>query len=172
MVVQYKQDFLEDDSLVSGVLSLPQRGREGRQMCGGTLSKRKAADGVRLPAKHTCKPPHQTRAPPHFYIHTLLWLILSCFAIQSLKGASSPCFPPAQEERRFGTKFVFRQGLPMIPDDLRRVAASKASATIVISDSSRQEAAPKTGSMLTMGPNYILLQAVLQIDRFLLSSMQ
>lgn len=40
-------------------------------------------------------------------------------------------------ERRFGTKFVFRQGQPLIPDDLRQVAASQASATIVISDSSR-----------------------------------
>ena len=40
-------------------------------------------------------------------------------------------------ERRHGTRFVFRQGLPMIPDDLRLVAASRTSATIVISDSSR-----------------------------------
>lgn len=41
------------------------------------------------------------------------------------------------EDRRFGTRFVFRQGLPLIPDDLRQVAASQAAATIVISDSSR-----------------------------------
>ena len=40
-------------------------------------------------------------------------------------------------ERRHSTRFVFRQGLPMIPDDLRLVAASRTSATIVISDSSR-----------------------------------
>ena len=40
-------------------------------------------------------------------------------------------------ERRHGTRFVFRQGLPMIPDDLRLVAASRTAATIVISDSSR-----------------------------------
>lgn len=41
------------------------------------------------------------------------------------------------EARRCGTRFVFRQGLPLIPDDLRQVAASQAAATIVISDSSR-----------------------------------
>ena len=41
------------------------------------------------------------------------------------------------EGRRCGTRFVFRQGLPLIPDDLRQVAASQAAATIVISDSSR-----------------------------------
>ena len=51
------------------------------------------------------------------------------------------------ESRRFGTKFVFRQGLPMIPDDLRQVAASKASATIVISDSSRQAFWPSLRSV-------------------------
>lgn len=41
------------------------------------------------------------------------------------------------EEQRFGTKFVFRQGSALIPDNLRMVAASRAAATIIVSDSSR-----------------------------------
>ena len=38
---------------------------------------------------------------------------------------------------RFGTKFVFRQGSPLVPDALRRVAATAASSLIVVGDSSR-----------------------------------
>ncbi|KAK9810370.1 hypothetical protein WJX72_009592 [[Myrmecia] bisecta] len=41
------------------------------------------------------------------------------------------------DPQRFGTSFVFRQGSPLVPDDLRMVAASAAAATIVVSDSSR-----------------------------------
>ena len=41
------------------------------------------------------------------------------------------------EERRFGSQFVFRTGSPLVPADLRRVAASAASAVIVVADSSR-----------------------------------
>ena len=38
---------------------------------------------------------------------------------------------------RYGTKFVFRQGNPLVPDALRRVAAPAASSLIVVGDSSR-----------------------------------
>eukprot|EP00891_Asterochloris_glomerata_P004631 jgi/Astpho2/4631/Aster-x0209 len=41
------------------------------------------------------------------------------------------------ESQRFSTQFVFRQGSPLVPDDLRMVAASSAAATIIVSDSSR-----------------------------------
>ena len=41
------------------------------------------------------------------------------------------------DEQRFGTKFVFRQGSALIPDNMRMVAASQAAATIIVSDSSR-----------------------------------
>ena len=41
------------------------------------------------------------------------------------------------ESQRFSTQFVFRQGSPLVPDDLRMVAASLAAATIIVSDSSR-----------------------------------
>lgn len=41
------------------------------------------------------------------------------------------------EEQRFGSKFVFREGSAIIPDNLRMVAASRAAATIIVSDSSR-----------------------------------
>ncbi|KAK9800761.1 hypothetical protein WJX73_008207 [Symbiochloris irregularis] len=41
------------------------------------------------------------------------------------------------ESQRFGTRFVFRQGSPALPSDLRKVAASSAAATIVVSDSTR-----------------------------------
>ena len=41
------------------------------------------------------------------------------------------------EEQRFGSKFVFRQGSAIIPDNLRMVASSRAAATIIVSDSSR-----------------------------------
>lgn len=47
------------------------------------------------------------------------------------------CLP---ESKRYGTKLVFRQGSPLVPSDLRLVAASKAAATIVISDQSRSAA--------------------------------
>lgn len=40
-------------------------------------------------------------------------------------------------EQRFGTRFVFREGSAIIPDNLRMVAASRAAATIIVSDSSR-----------------------------------
>lgn len=45
------------------------------------------------------------------------------------------CIPHHQ---RYGTRFVFRQGSPLVPADLQLVAASKASATIVVSDASRK----------------------------------
>ena len=41
------------------------------------------------------------------------------------------------DEQRFGTRFVFREGSAIIPDNLRMVAASRAAATIIVSDSSR-----------------------------------
>lgn len=45
------------------------------------------------------------------------------------------------DEQRFGTRFVFREGSALIPDNLRMVAASQAAATIVVSDSSRYRVA-------------------------------
>ena len=42
------------------------------------------------------------------------------------------------EPDRLGTRFVFRQGSPLVPDNLRRVAATTASSLIVIGDSSRR----------------------------------
>ena len=47
------------------------------------------------------------------------------------------------EADRLGTRFVFRQGSPLVPDNLRRVAATTASSLIVIGDSSRSALAPK-----------------------------
>jgi len=41
------------------------------------------------------------------------------------------------DEKRFGSSFVFRSGSPLVPSDLRRVAASAASALIVVADTSR-----------------------------------
>ncbi|KAK9818136.1 hypothetical protein WJX72_007697 [[Myrmecia] bisecta] len=41
------------------------------------------------------------------------------------------------ETARFGTSFVFRQGSPLVPDDLRMVSASAAASTMIVSDSSR-----------------------------------
>lgn len=44
-------------------------------------------------------------------------------------------FLPAS--KRYGTKLVFRQGSPLVPSDLRLVGASRAAATIIVSDQSR-----------------------------------
>ena len=41
------------------------------------------------------------------------------------------------DQQRYGSTFVFRQGNPLLPDALRMVAASSASATVIVSDSSR-----------------------------------
>lgn len=41
------------------------------------------------------------------------------------------------ESERYGSTFVFRQGNPLLPDDLRTVAASAAAATVIVSDTSR-----------------------------------
>ncbi len=41
------------------------------------------------------------------------------------------------DEQRFGSRFVFREGSAIIPDNLRMVAASRAAATVIVSDSSR-----------------------------------
>ena len=41
------------------------------------------------------------------------------------------------DDRRFGTNFVFRAGSPLVPSDLRKVAASAAAAVIVVADNSR-----------------------------------
>lgn len=47
------------------------------------------------------------------------------------------CLP---ESKRFGTSLVFRQGSPLVPSDLKLVAACRAAATIVVSDQSRSAA--------------------------------
>ncbi|KAG2488131.1 hypothetical protein HYH03_013277 [Edaphochlamys debaryana] len=41
------------------------------------------------------------------------------------------------EPQRLGTRFVFRSGSPLVPDDLRRVAAADAATTVILSDQSR-----------------------------------
>lgn len=41
------------------------------------------------------------------------------------------------DENRFGTNFVFRAGSPLVPSDLRHVAASAAASVIVVADTSR-----------------------------------
>ena len=41
------------------------------------------------------------------------------------------------EEKRFNTQFVFRSGSPLVPGDLRRVAASAAASVIIVADTSR-----------------------------------
>ena len=41
------------------------------------------------------------------------------------------------DRQRYGSTFVFRQGNPLLPDALRMVAASAASATVIVSDTSR-----------------------------------
>jgi hypothetical protein len=45
--------------------------------------------------------------------------------------------PPAA---RYGTSIVFRQGSPLVPGDLRLVAAGAARATLIIADQSRSAA--------------------------------
>ncbi len=47
------------------------------------------------------------------------------------------CLP---KSKRHGTKLVFRQGSPLVPSDLCLVGASRAAATIVVSDQSRSAA--------------------------------
>lgn len=42
------------------------------------------------------------------------------------------------ERERRGTRLVFRQGSPLVPADLQLVAASRAGATIIMSDQSRR----------------------------------
>lgn len=44
------------------------------------------------------------------------------------------CLPSA---KRHGTKLVFRQGSPLVPNDLKLVGACRASSTVIISDQSR-----------------------------------
>ena len=41
------------------------------------------------------------------------------------------------DRERFNSTFVFRQGNPLLPDALRMVAASSASATVIVTDTSR-----------------------------------
>ena len=41
------------------------------------------------------------------------------------------------DRQRYGSTFVFRQGNPLLPDALRMVAASSASATVIVTDTSR-----------------------------------
>ena len=41
------------------------------------------------------------------------------------------------DEKRFNTQFVFRAGSPLVPGDLRRVAASAAASVIIVADTSR-----------------------------------
>lgn len=42
------------------------------------------------------------------------------------------------DEERRGTRFVFREGSPLIPGDLKLVATETASTIVVISDQSRR----------------------------------
>jgi hypothetical protein len=47
------------------------------------------------------------------------------------------CRSLVPEPLRHGTRLVFRQGSPLVPADLQLVAASRAGATIIVSDLSR-----------------------------------
>ncbi|CAL5229603.1 g12963 [Coccomyxa viridis] len=73
-----------------------------------------------------------------------------CAAYRAVKGrtvAVLSCRPKLEMEelfdatiprsQRHGTRFVFRQGSPLVPENLKRVAASWASSIIVVSDCSR-----------------------------------
>lgn len=51
-----------------------------------------------------------------------------------MEGMFRRCLP---EAKRCGTELVCRQGSPLVPSDLKLVGASKAAATIVVSDQSR-----------------------------------
>lgn len=51
------------------------------------------------------------------------------------------------ESERYGSTFVFRQGNPLLPDDLRVVAASSAAATVLVSDTSRLAPCPLTANV-------------------------
>eukprot|EP00884_Botryococcus_braunii_P018197 jgi/Botrbrau1/5060/Bobra.37_1s0025.1 len=51
-----------------------------------------------------------------------------------MEAACRRIIPP---QHRYGSRFVFRQGSPLVPNDLRGVAAAQAGATIVVSDSNR-----------------------------------
>jgi hypothetical protein len=49
------------------------------------------------------------------------------------------------ERERHGTRLVFRQGSPLVPADLQLVAASRAGATVIVSDQSRWAAGGGVG---------------------------
>ena len=55
--------------------------------------------------------------------------------------------------QRFGSTFVFRQGNPLLPDALRMIAAPAASATVIVSDTSRQ--APRILSFCLPDPGLL-----------------
>lgn len=69
-----------------------------------------------------------------------------------MEGMFWHCLP---ESQRFGTKLVFRQGSPLVPSDLRLVGASRAAATIVVSDQSR--AAPEADAQAV---RYVEMQCI------------
>ncbi len=48
------------------------------------------------------------------------------------------------DRERYNSTFVFRQGNPLLPDALRMVAASSASATVIVTDTSRHVLVPAT----------------------------
>eukprot|EP00775_Hariotina_reticulata_P013650 gene13650-13773_t len=54
-----------------------------------------------------------------------------------MEGIFWRCLPACQ---RHGTKLVFRQGSPLVTSDLRMVGASRAAATVIVSDQSRSAA--------------------------------
>ncbi len=62
-------------------------------------------------------------------------VVLSPVEKLEMEARLAELIPPAS---RFGTTFVVRQGLPLVPDDLRMVAAGSAASTVVISNSSRR----------------------------------
>lgn len=48
-----------------------------------------------------------------------------------------PCRSILPEEARYGSTFIFRQGNPLIPDDLRLVKAQEAKSIVIIADQVR-----------------------------------
>jgi hypothetical protein len=56
--------------------------------------------------------------------------------MQCADGAVVACRVLLPERFRFNSKLVFRQGNPLLPEDLHMVAAQHAASTIIVSDTS------------------------------------
>jgi hypothetical protein len=138
-----------------------------RLQCSSTAGMRAAiADGVPNTGR-TPPPLHQSRAALRrrrscFAAGRQLAIIRISFSESNAPTQNAPqcscCRPccrcalytPSNQRRsvperaRHGTRLVFRQGSPLVPADLRLVAASRAGATVIISDQSRWVMRPQS----------------------------